>query len=489
MRTQIFQCFPIVCRAALFFIVLASQSQQAWAEKRIALVIGNAAYQNTPPLPNPRNDATDLAAELTGLGFQVIQGLDLDRAAMNAKIAEFADALGGADVGLFYYGGHALQFNGRNYLIPVDAKLATSRSLEFETVQLDSIQGAMEGDVQTNIIFLDACRDNPIARNLASSLRTRGLPVHSGLAQVEAGVGTLISFSTQPGAVAFDGDGRNSPFTSALVKHIKDEAPITDILISVRNDVLTATKQQQVPWDHSSLRAQFYFKQPSGVAAPSGGESAALDQQTEHELWRSIMDSKNPAVLQSYVDQYPSGRYARSARILIDRLKEKEAQEPQVNLPGAPSTDTTVAALTHDATRSTGTPTEVSPPEALASDIQQQLKRVGCYREAVDGKWGENTRAALRQFASETKISISAKEPTPDALTILKASKEGACAQSRTVDEDSKQPSTKAEKSPKRRQARSQTERTRQPERPSRGGGTGTVIFGVGKGVGIGIGF
>jgi hypothetical protein len=229
-------------------------------KKRVALIIGNSAYQHTSKLANPSNDAADMARVLKFLGFTVIDGFDLDKAMFDRKIREFASALGGADAGVFFYAGHGLQVKGQNYLAPTDARLTTASALDLEMVRVDLVQRIMESETQTNILFLDACRDNPLARNLARALGTRSANVGQGLAAIESGAGTLISFSTQPGNVALDGSGRNSPFTGALVKQLstlKDD--LSAILIAVRNDVMRETERKQVPWEHSALTGRFYF--------------------------------------------------------------------------------------------------------------------------------------------------------------------------------------------------------------------------------------
>src|SRR5215510_7623024 len=200
-------------RAIAVLILLGLLSLPAHAQKRVALVIGNSAYQNTSRLDNPKNDATDMAAVLKQVGFQVIEGFDLDEAAFKRKVRDFSVALSDAEVGLFFYAGHGLQAGGQNYLVPIDAKAETADALDWEMVRLDLVQRTMERAASTNIIFLDACRNNPLARNLARAMGTRSADVGRGLATMESGIGTLISFSTQPGAVALDGAGRNSPFT------------------------------------------------------------------------------------------------------------------------------------------------------------------------------------------------------------------------------------------------------------------------------------
>ena len=152
-----------------------------------------------------------MAAALQALGFEVIKGVDLKKSDMERSIRDFATALVGAEMGLFFYAGHGLQVSGVNYLVPTDAVLTTASALDFEMVRLDLVQRTMETETQTNVIMLDACRDNPLSRNLARALGTRSASIGRGLGQFEAGVGTLISFSTQPGNVALDGTGRNSP--------------------------------------------------------------------------------------------------------------------------------------------------------------------------------------------------------------------------------------------------------------------------------------
>jgi hypothetical protein len=252
-------------RAALVALILLGTalagSLTAHAQKRVALVVGNTAYRHTPRLPNPKNDATDVAAVLRKLGFQVLEGFDLDKAAFDRKVRDFAAALQGADAGLFFFAGHGMQVAGQNYLVPVDAELKTPSAVDLEMVRADIVQRAMEHEARTSLLFLDACRDNPLIRNLTRALgSTRSGEVGRGFAPMQSGGGTLISFSTQPGNVALDGTGRNSPYARALVRRLaapKDD--LSAILIDVRNDVMSATGDRQVPWEHSALRGRFYF--------------------------------------------------------------------------------------------------------------------------------------------------------------------------------------------------------------------------------------
>jgi len=269
----------------------------AQAEKRLALVVGNSAYVHSAPLTNPVNDAADMTAALKEAGFEVITGLDLDKRAFDLKVRDFARALAQADVAIFFYAGHGLQVSGRNYLIAVDAQLANERDLDFEAVSVDFVLRQMElgRESKTNIVFLDACRDNPLSRSLARSMGTRSAALGQGLAQVQAGVGTFISYSTQPGNVALDGATRNSPFTAALAKAVREPGKtLTSVMVDVRREVLGTTSGKQVPWDHSALTGEFFFHRASAPgtlpgAAPSATSSPATEErirQLEEEVRR-----------------------------------------------------------------------------------------------------------------------------------------------------------------------------------------------------------
>ncbi|HKJ61230.1 MAG TPA: caspase domain-containing protein [Hyphomicrobiales bacterium] len=269
-----------------FFVSVPCASYAATQSKRVALVIGNSSYEYTAPLANPVNDAEDMATALTALGFEVTKSLDLDKAKMATTLAEFAAALNGAEIGLFYYAGHGLQVSGKNYLVPIDASLKSASALDFEAVSLDVVQRLMENETQTNVLFLDACRDNPLTRNLARSMGTRSSAIGKGLAPQESGAGTLISYSTQPGNVALDGTGeRNSPFAAALIKHLPAEGQaLPTLLVRVRNDVMEATAKRQVPWEYSALTDELILKAkaehqaPETVVTPEVKASVASDQ-------------------------------------------------------------------------------------------------------------------------------------------------------------------------------------------------------------------
>lgn len=329
-------------------------------DKRVALVVGNSAYKYAGRLENPKHDATDMAALLRKLGFAVIEGRDLSKTSMDNAIRDFADALAGAQVGLFFYAGHGLQVAGHNYLMPIDAKLTTPAGLDFEMVGLDLVHRTMERETTTNIIILDACRDNPLARNLARALGTRSNQIGRGLATMESGEGTLISFSTQPGNVALDGTGRNSPFTAALIAHVsKPGEDLPSILINVRNDVIKATDRRQVPWEHSAMTARFYFTPPKSMA-----------KQIELEFWASVKDSKNPDVVATYLERYPNGEFSSIARALVKaHLNEQKRIEEQHKRVAA--RDLTMAPIGPEKQTEVATPNSkavLPPPQTTSSD-------------------------------------------------------------------------------------------------------------------------
>ena len=314
----------------IFFVSIAAGMGlgPAYAQQRVALVIGNSAYQHTSPLANPSNDAADIITGLKHLGFEVVSGLDLDKPSFDKKVQAFAERLSGATAAVFFYAGHGLQVAGQNYLVPVDAKLSTAAALDWEMVRLDLVQRTMEREAPTNIIFLDACRDNPLARNLARAMGTRSADIGRGLAASEAGVGTLISFSTQPGNVALDGVGRNSPFAHALLRHLAAPEDLSAILIDVRNDVRKATQNKQVPWEHSALTGRFYFS-PAASTSPSGPPSTAYQLSEAAELWSHTKDTTDLQLLEAFASRFKDSLYARLAEARIRELNK------QASLPAA----------------------------------------------------------------------------------------------------------------------------------------------------------
>ena len=281
---------PVLAGLAFALICCTALSTPALADKRIALVIGNSAYRNTVPLPNPRNDATDVAKALKAVGFTVVEGYDLDKRGMDDAFRRFANEADGADAALFYYGGHGFQFQGSNYLMPVDAKLTGVGDVNYEMARVDDILSDLQRANGVRIVMLDACRDNPLAQQLLSKASpTRSLGVSRGLARIQQTAGSVIAYSTQPGAVAADGGGRNSPFAAAFLGEVdKPGVEIGALFRRVAANVYKATNERQLPEVTFSLLGDFYFAGGAttapAISAPSTPTTVAPQTPTPAPL-------------------------------------------------------------------------------------------------------------------------------------------------------------------------------------------------------------
>jgi uncharacterized caspase-like protein len=274
---------------------------------------------------------------------------------MKRKIAEFGDALAAAGpkaTGLFFYAGHGIQSRGMNYLIPVGAQIAKEADVKIESVTADDVMEQMEfASNQVNIIILDACRNNPVARSMRSA--SRGLaPMQSDSVR-----GTFIAYSTSPGQTAADGSGTNSPYSQALASTIvKPGVGIEEAFRQVRAQVMAATEDKQIPWDSSSLTAPFFFKPsqfttssapaPAAPAKPAATSTPA-SLEVEQAMWDGIKDSKEAGDYQVYLDQYPNGIFAQMARNRLASLGQgaprEQPAEPQIQEPAAQPTATEVS--------------------------------------------------------------------------------------------------------------------------------------------------
>ena len=314
-----------VMRFLLTVTTAIALSGAAPAQDRVALVIGNTKYVSAPVVPNAVNDARVMARALREIGFVVTDGFDLVRDNMERQIREFLHRSESARVVLFFYAGHGLQVDGRNYLLPVNARLQTASDVGFETVGLDNVLENLDGASRANIIILDACRNNPFAQALSRSGVARSVTALSGLAGYSSlGTGTLIAFSTAPGAVALDGSGSNSPFTRALARHVRTPAlEVRQMLTRVRADVAAETGGKQIPWDNSALLGDVYL---AGLGKPPGADiSPATPAPVAEDLvWEAIKDSRVAAVFEEFVKKFPTSPHAGEARRRADELKKSE---------------------------------------------------------------------------------------------------------------------------------------------------------------------
>jgi hypothetical protein len=300
------------------------QSTGPAQKKRVALLIGNSDYQNYPDLRNPNNDARALGTVLRRLDFNVAVGVDLDAVAFRKAIQNFLDNIDKNTVALFFYAGHGVQVNGLNYMLPTDAKLTSESDLEFEAIRFNYLLEPLERDSGIGIVFLDACRDNPLANTLSGS-KTRSLMSSRGLAPVQTGEGLFIGYATQPDNVASDGNGPNSPFTTAMLHHLETPGYDIEMLMRrVRDDVIAATDHAQVPWSNSSLSSEGFSFKPSDVTgSPVANIPPDPERQLELELWRSIGDSTDPSLLEGYLRRYPKGIFSDIAKSRLNGLDKK----------------------------------------------------------------------------------------------------------------------------------------------------------------------
>lgn len=312
----------------LAVLALLAVASSAVAKERVALIIGNGAYENATALPNPKNDADDTKRLLMDLGFEVIHGVDLDRDEMETTIRQFAASSASASVVLFFYAGHGMQVDGQNYLIPIDAKLEERTALDFEAINVDKVLRYMSGDDKVALVFLDACRNNPLARTFARSLGpTRATLVGGGLAPTTtAGSGLFIAYATAPNDVALDGAGRNSPFTAALLHHLPTpNLEIQQVMTRVKATVQNETQGRQRPWHNSDLGAEVFL-----VTAPT--TPLAVDDQQPHQIWLELKTSNDVTALQGFVQRFPNSKEAIEARFRLDQLAAipKPPFEPSV---------------------------------------------------------------------------------------------------------------------------------------------------------------
>lgn len=302
----------------LFLLVLAAP---AFAQDRLALVIGNSGYGTVSPLDNPSHDARLIAETLEGLNFKVTLLLDGTQNDMKRGISQFGRDLrdAGPDAtGLFYYAGHGVQSFGTNYLLPVDVALSNAADLDLVAVEAQSVLRQMfSARNKTNIVILDACRNNPFSDILEFN--------DNGLAEMQAPTGTFLAYATAPGGVALDGTEGNSPFTRSMATQMSTPGlRIEQMFKNVRVEVIEKTNGQQTPWDASSLTSDFVFAEE---------EPMSPEQLQELQLWKSVQASGDPVQIMLFLRGYPEGTYAQDARILLAVLMEKELTDPSAAKP------------------------------------------------------------------------------------------------------------------------------------------------------------
>jgi len=483
MKSGSLKLFRWALAAAAFLLVC----EPALAEKRVALVLGNSAYQNVAPLPNPVNDSIKIATTLRDAGFDVVDSRkDLSAADTRRALRDFADRARGADIAVVYYAGHGIEVDGGNYLIPVDARLERDTDVYDEALSLDRILIAIEPAKKLRLVILDACRDNPFSRTMKRTVASRA--IGQGLAKVEpTSPNVLIAYSAKAGSTAADGDGKNSPFTAALAHHLT--RPGLDVRRAfgfVRDEVLKTTGNRQEPFVYGSLGGEDVplvpaRPAPAATAAPATPAlSAQAEARRDYELALQI---GNKSALNAFLAQYPDGFYASLAKLQLDkiaaeemrvaatekaRLAEQErarlvaegAQKPQqakaeadakaaeqariaaekakqvAQDQAAAAEQKRVAAESAAADKSAADKDKAvnvaalnaGPPQAdVAKSVQAELRRVGCLTGAADGNWNTASQRSLTLFNRYAGTRLDAKVASIDALDAIKLKTARVC--------------------------------------------------------------
>ena len=286
-------------------------------QKLIALVIGNANYQLSP-IKNPTNDSKDFAAKLKQQGFDVVYRENLKIMQVGSMLREFKSKLTPGSIALVFYAGHGLQMRGENYFPVVDADIASEEDIPIQSLALHQLMDILEeAKTSTNIVILDACRNNPFER------KTRSLS--AGLAKVNSPSGTLIAYSTRPGSVAQDGDGRNGLYTEELIKLMDIHKPIEQVLKQMVSSVKNKSKGRQEPWSEGSLEGDFCF---GGCQEQENEKTKLL---TEIAIWESVLTSSKIEDYQGYINQFPNGSFVTVAKKMIDTLQNQASANLRQN--------------------------------------------------------------------------------------------------------------------------------------------------------------
>jgi uncharacterized caspase-like protein len=405
--------------AAIGFSFAASVSLAAVSpvEKRVALVIGNGAYQNAVRLDNAVFDARAVADSFRKLGFQVVDGYDLDIDQMRSKVSEFSAALSDSKSAVIYYAGHGISVDEENYLVPTDIILKSPTDLDLNAISVSLLLKQMKRDDRVNIVILDACRDNPFAAVLAKQ-RTRALVVERGLTPIDGDLarGTLIAFASDPKSTALDGPtGEHSPFTGAFLAHLFDAGvPIDTVMSRVRNDVWEKTGHHQLPWVNTSLIGEYELN-PELAPAPTAESSkppaapaetlADPRQAQENLLWESAQHSNLGADYQAYLSAFPGGVFAQMAKNRIASMESARTSAPTtptpqtlaMTEPTGPKADELKDNL---GTADTERALNLSP--AGEKEVQQRLTALDLYKGPMTGALDPATRSALAEWQKKS---------------------------------------------------------------------------------------
>jgi uncharacterized caspase-like protein len=403
----------VLAAFALGFATSASLAAPTSNEKRVALVIGNGAYENAVRLDNAVFDARAVADGFLKLGFQVVDGYDLDIDRMRAKVSEFSAALSDSTSAVIYYAGHGVSVDEENYLIPTDIVLKSSTDLDLNAISVSLLLKQMKRDDRVNIVILDACRDNPFAAAFAKQ-KTRALVVERGLSRIDGDLarGTLIAFASDPKSTALDGQtGQHSPFTEAFLAHLFDRGVTIDTVMSrVRNDVWEKTGHHQLPWVNTSLIGEYELNpqpQPESTAenvkpSPAPAETPADQRQAqENLLWESAQHSNLAGDYQAYLSAFPDGVFAQMAKNRIASMESARASAPAPQTLAMTEPSGPKAEELKDDVGTVDTERALDLDPAGEKEVQQRLTVLDLYKGPATGALDRATRSAIAEWQKQ----------------------------------------------------------------------------------------
>ena len=305
--------------SALHFCFVSPAS----AETKVALIVGNGAYQNVPELPNPPHDAADVAAAFLRLGFSVRLVADANYDTMRLALIDFSRKARDAEMAVVFFAGHGMEIGGENWLIPIDAELKSDSDAEQEAISLRAVVLMVSSASKLGLVVLDACRNNPFLAKMKRTVATRA--VDRGLSRIEPINNVLVAYAARDGTTAADGGGRNSPFTAALLKYLETPGlEINFLFRNVRDDVIASTKSEQQPFIYGSLAKEAIYLKPP----PAASASFDIDQ----IAWALVKDTTDEAALKRFMTQYPRSSLRKEAEARIAALEAERASKPA--LPG-----------------------------------------------------------------------------------------------------------------------------------------------------------
>jgi uncharacterized caspase-like protein len=411
----------------------------ALAEKRVALVLGNSAYQNVAPLANPVNDSAKIASTLKDAGFDVVDYRpDLSAADTRRALRDFADRSRDSDIAVVYYAGHGVEVDGGNYLIPVDARLERDTDVYDEALSLDRVLVAIEPAKKLRLVILDACRDNPFSRTMKRTVASRA--IGQGLAKVEpTSPNVLIAYSAKAGSTAADGDGKNSPFTAALSHHLtKPGLDVRRAFGFVRDEVLKTTGNKQEPFVYGSLGGEDVplvpgpaRPAPAAAAAPEPTFNTQAEARRDYELALQI---GNRSALNAFLAQYPDGFYASLAKLQLDKIAAEEtrvaatekarlAEQERARLAaeGAQKTQQAKAEAEAKAAEQARLAAEKAKQVAQDQAAAAEQKRIAAERAAADKAVIEKAAIDKTAIDKDKAVNMAALDAGPPQADVTKS--------------------------------------------------------------------